>query len=138
MLSLSPWNLCTINVALLRANNLLSQLCPSLLKKSTCSLKMLTNSLGYKKNEEWVLFLLFPSVFSFHLPRVAERSLDQGHTFNLVFSHQWMRKNTFLSINYFLSQLHLNLFKKSFYSPKCINYSFQVINTRVMSFVPFY
>ena len=104
---------------------------PSLHKDLTCSLKFALQ-LSWFKNEEWDAFLIVSLVFSFHLPRVIVTTLDQGPTFNLVFSYQWMRKITFLSIKYFPSQLHLYLFKNSLYSLKCINYSSQVINTRVM------
>ena len=88
-------------------------------------------------NKEWSEFLICSLVFSFELLRVDERTLDQGPTFNLVFSHQWMRKVTFFSIKYFLSQLALKFIKKSLYSLKWIIYLSQAINTMVMSFVPF-
>ena len=83
-----------------------------LLRDLTCSLKF-SIQLSWWINEEWGAFFIVSLVFSFHLPRVVERSLDQGPTFSLVFSHQWMRNITFLSINYFPSQLSLNLFKWS-------------------------
>ena len=86
---------------------------PSLLKDLTCSLKFALQ-LSWLENEEWGVFFIVSLVFSFHLPRVAERSLDQGPTINLVFSHQWMRKITFLSIKCLSSQLHLNYFKSHF------------------------
>ena len=52
------------------------------------------------------IFNLFPCLF-ISPSRVVEQSLDQGTTCNVVISHQWMRKITFISIKYFLSQLQL-------------------------------